>query len=193
VGQDQPIPARLSASPHQPGFVVWFTGLPASGKSTLARAVKRRLAERGIHAVYLDSDALRPVLTPRPAYTEEERDWFYQVLAFLAAWLAGSGVNVLVAATAHKRAYREQARGQIARFAEAYVQCPLHICEQRDPKGIYQLARSGSAGQVPGVGVPYEPPQRPEAVVDCARLTPDEAAADILTQLAGQLLAPIGR
>jgi adenylyl-sulfate kinase len=163
--------------------VIWLTGLPASGKTTLAHALWRELAERSVRVVVLDSDALRAVLIPHPAYTAAERDWFYGVIIYLAEWLARSGVNVLTAATAHRRVYRQQARGKIRRFAEVYVRCALEVCRRRDPKGIYALAQSGRADSVPGMGAEYEPPIAPEAVVDTDRLTPVEAARAVLAQL----------
>jgi adenylylsulfate kinase len=172
-----------------PGFVLWLTGLPASGKSTLAQELRCRLAERGLQAVILDSDELHAVLTPHPTYDAEERDWFYGVMVYLAAWLANNGVNVLVAATANRRTYRQQARAQIQRFVEVYVSCPLETCQARDRKGIYERAAGGQAENVPGVGVPYEPPLAPEAVVDTSRQTTGEAADIVLVQL-GPMLTP---
>jgi adenylylsulfate kinase len=168
--------------------VVWLTGLPASGKTTLALELQHRLAERGVNTVVLDSDELRRILTPEPAYTDQERDWFYGVIAALAAWLARSGVNLLIAATSHKRAYRQRARQAIARFAEVYVQCAPEICRQRDPKGLYALAEAGQAPRVPGAGAAYEPPDEPKAVVDTGQLTPGAAAAAVLAALDGRLL-----
>ena len=166
-----------------PGFVIWFTGLPASGKTTLARSTQKLLAEGGVHAVLVDSDDWRPILTPRPEYTEAERDWFYSVIAYLAVWLANNGMNVMVAATANRHLYRDQARQQIERFAEVYVDCPLAVCRQRDPKGIYTLAQAGKADSVPGVGTAYEAPLAPEAVVDTSNNTPADAAESVLRQL----------
>ncbi len=167
------------------GFVIWITGLPSSGKTTLAKNLREQLDQRQIPTVILDSDDLRAVLTPNPAYTEEERDWFYKVIAYLAAFLAKNGINVLIAATAHRRHYRDQAREQTGRFAEVYVQCQLETCKERDPKGIYALAGSGEAQSVPGVGVKYEPPLKPEATVDTTNASPEEAAHLVLAQLQG--------
>jgi adenylylsulfate kinase len=118
-------------------FALWFTGLPAAGKTTLARAVQRQLADRDVQTLLLDSDEMRMILTPQPTYAAEEREWFYRVLADLAAWLVRNGINVLIAATANRRAYRQRARQQIARFGEVYVRCGLATCQRRDPKGIY--------------------------------------------------------
>lgn len=165
------------------GFIIWITGLPASGKTTLAKNLKEQLGQRQIQAVILDSDDLRTVLTPNPAYTEEERDWFYNVIAYLAAFLANEGINVLIASTAHRRHYRNQVREQTEQFAEVYVQCQLETCQERDPKGIYALAKVGKADSVPGIGVKYERPLKPEATVDTTSTSPQEAAQLVLVQL----------
>lgn len=165
------------------GFVLWLTGLPASGKSMLAQVLHAKLTEQGICTSILDSDMLRVILTPEPDYTPQERNWFYITLTSLAALLAHSGVNVIIAATGNRRTYREAARLRITRFAEVYVVCPLEICQQRDPKGIYAQSRAGEADRVPGIGVPYEPPLLPEVIVDTGQLTPVEAAQVVLTEL----------
>jgi adenylylsulfate kinase len=183
MAPDQSLPGSVT-----PGFALWLTGLPASGKTTLAYELHCQLAERGIQTVILDSDELRRVLTPNPTYRAEERDWFYNVLTYLAAWLVPSGVNVLIAATAHRRIYREAARAEIVRFAEIYVRCSLAACRQRDPKGIYALAQAGQAPNVPGVGSLFEPPTQPEATVDTEEQTPAEAAAFVLNQLTNLVL-----
>lgn len=167
----------------EPGFAIWFTGLPASGKSTLARAVQRALAIRGVHAVVLDSDELRAVLTPQPTYEDDERDWFYSVIVHLTDWLTRSGVNVLIAATANRSIYRDQARTRIPRFAEVYVLCPPELLRHRDPKGLYLLAATGEAPHLPSAGAIYEAPLNPEVVIDTERLSPDEAAAETLLRL----------
>jgi adenylylsulfate kinase len=180
MAADQPLPDRLR--PDQ-GFAAWLTGLPASGKTTLAYTLQHELARRGVRAVVLDSDALRAVLIRDPVYTAAEREWLYGVIIYLAEWLTQSGVNILIAATAHRRAYRQQARARVRRFAEVYVRCALEVCRRRDPKGVYTLAQSGRAGHVPGLGVEYELPLAPEAVVDTDRLTPAEAARVVLAQL----------
>ncbi|MCB9432421.1 MAG: adenylyl-sulfate kinase [Ardenticatenaceae bacterium] len=173
----------MTTFPPPPGFVLWLTGLPASGKTTLAYALRQKLAANGVPAVVLDSDELRRILTPQPSYDAAERDWFYGVLGQLAGLLAKDGVNVLVAATANRRRYRDQARQQLTRFAEVYVRCDLATCQQRDPKGIYAQAQSGTAVSVPGVGSSYEPPTEPEIAVDTTLLTADEAATAVYHQL----------
>jgi len=170
----------------EPGFAVWLTGLPASGKSTIARALEAMLSERGVRAVVLESDDLRRLFTPRPRYDTAERDRFYTALADLARLLSENGLPVLVAATANRRAYRDRARAGIPRFLEVYVDCPLEVCRRRDPKGIYRRSTAGSAPNVPGVSAPYEPPLRPEVTVDGDRTPPEKTAQAILSALASR-------
>lgn len=136
--------------------VVWFTGLPASGKTTLAEGVRDRLG-----GVLLDSDVLREVLE-----TDDyaDRDAFYRRLGTLAAMLARQGHLVLVAATAPRRVHRATARALAPRFVEVHVATPRDECERRDPKQLYAAARAGRAPLLPGVGVPYEAPLAPDVV-----------------------------
>lgn len=150
------------------GAIVWFTGLPASGKSTLARRAHAHFVATGRSAVLLDGDELRDILGAH-AYGPEERDRFYGSLAALAGLLATQGHLVLVAATAPRRRDRERARaalGPEGRFVEVWVETPLETCEARDPKGLYAAARRGDAGNLPGVGVAYEPPLAPEVIAE---------------------------
>lgn len=185
MATDQSLPGGLDPAHDNRGFAIWLTGLPASGKTTLAQAMQRQMAGRGISALLLDSDEMRTILTPRPTYTETERDWFYGALAGLAAWLTRNGINVLIAATANRRAYRQAARAQIKRFAEVHVQCPPETCRTRDRKGIYAAAAAGQAGHVPGIGIAFEPPLQPEMAVNTEQYKPDEAAERVLVQLKG--------
>ncbi len=161
-------------------FAVWITGLPASGKSTLARALADALARQGVRVQVLESDALRKVLTPRPTYSEEERDWFYAVLAHIGALLVQNGVSVIFDATAPKRLHREAARRQIPRFLEVFVRCPLEVCIRRDPKGIYRRGQAGETATVPGLQVPYEEPEPPEMTVEGERMETEKAAESVV-------------
>jgi adenylylsulfate kinase len=169
-----------------PGFAIWLTGLPSSGKTTLANVLRLLLSERGISAQILDSDDLRKRLTPHPTYSHEERDWFYDMVIFLAELLTENGVNVLIAATAPRRSYRNQARSRIKRFAEVYVDCPVEVCRKRDSKGLWEQADKGEIIGLPGAGVPYEPPDSPEVKVDTAQLSIEEAAHHSLNELEKQ-------
>jgi len=163
--------------------------LPGSGKSVVSEALIRLLEQKGIHAQLLSSDALRKVLTPKPTYSLEERDIVYATLVYIAELLTRNGVNVVIDATGNLRRYRENARRLIPRFMEAYLECPLEVCMNREskrgktyhaPKQIYAKAMEGKAPTVPGVGQPYEPPTNPEITIETMKLTPEEAAQKIL-------------
>jgi adenylylsulfate kinase len=171
------------ATSTQPAFAVWITGLPSSGKSTLAAAVKAQLAARGVDAATLESDELRKVLTPDPQYDEKERDAFYRQMVYIGALLTSHGVPVIFDATANRRVYRETARQQIPRFLEVYVDSPLETCVARDPKGIYRLAQNGAAGTVPGIQAEYQPPEHAELIVHGHRESPETGAERLIAKL----------
>jgi len=160
------------------GFAVWLTGLPASGKSSITRELAKRLHELHVPVVVLESDRLRNILTPEATYSPEERDRFYRVMALLGELITRDGVNVIFDATANRLAYRDYARTLIPKFVETYVRCPLELCMKRDPKGIYERARSGSAATVPGPQSAYEQPRAPEITLDCEDRV--ETAADVI-------------
>lgn len=140
------------------GVVVWLTGPPASGKSTLARRAQAALRARGRPVALLDGDELRAALHPRPGYSVAERDAFYATLADLAALLARQGLIVVVAATAHLRAQRARAREHAPRLIEVHLAVAPEECARRDPKGLYRAARAGEISGLPGADLPYEPP-----------------------------------
>jgi len=171
------------------GWCVWVTGLPGSGKSVVSQALHKLLEQKDIHAQLLASDALRKVLTPNPNYSLEERDIVYATLVYIAKLLTQNNVNVIIDATGNLRRYRENARNQIPRFIEAYLECPLEVCIEREnsrtkthqaPKQIYKKAQKGEAPTVPGMGQPYEPPLNPEITINTIKDTPGEAAQKIL-------------
>lgn len=164
-------------------FAIWLTGLPASGKTTLAQGVAETLQSRGIRLQVLDSDELREVLTPDPTYSQRERAWFYRVMVYLGRLLVENGVSVLFAATANRRRYRQRARQAIERFAEVYVRCSLETCMARDSKGVYASALAGEAETVPGLQAPYEPPASPALTVDTETRSPAEGVKEIVTRL----------
>jgi adenylylsulfate kinase len=165
------------------GFALWFTGLPSSGKTTVAERTCKMLSEQGVTAALLNSARLRRVLTPRPLYTDEERDWFYGVLVYLAEHLTESGVNVAICATAPRRYYRATARLHIEKFAEVFVDCPEAVCRLRDPKGLWKKADSGEIRNLPGAGVLYEKPTQPEIHIETARSSVADGACEVLRGL----------
>ena len=174
---------------NKSGWCVWITGLPGSGKSVVSRALIRLLKQKQIQVQLLSSDELRKTLTPKPAYSLEERDIVYSTLVYIAKLLTQNGVNVLIDATGNLRRYREDARAQIPCFIEAYLNCPIEVCMQREanrkktyhaPKGIYSGALKAKASTVPGVGQPYESPLNAEVTIKNAELSPKVAAEKIL-------------
>jgi adenylylsulfate kinase len=154
-------------------WAIWITGLPASGKSSLARATAARLHAGGETVVVLELDEIRRIVTPSPTYTDTERDVVYRALVYMASALTASGVPVIIDATAHRRAWRDLARRLMPRFAEVQLICPLDVCRERErlreaghaPRGIYTRA-GGPGALVSGVDVPYEPAVRPELSID---------------------------
>lgn len=167
----------------QQGFTIWLTGLPSSGKTTLARALAQRLDEQNIAVQLLDSDKLRRQLTPDPTYSPAERDWFYNTIGWLASLLTRNGVNVLIAATAPRRIHRQAARQRIDRFAEIYVACPPDVCRERDPKGLWERADKGEITNLPGAGTPYEIPESAEVTVHTDQLSIEEGVEHIFCKL----------
>ena len=180
------------SSDRETAFAVWLTGLPASGKSTVARALATELAGKGIRAAVLESDAVRRKITPNATYGEAERDGFYATVAYIAGVLVEHGVPVIVDATANRRTHRDRARAAIPRFLEVHIRCPLSVCKARDPKGIYRRGEEGTAQNVPGISAPYEPPLTPEAVVDGERDDPAVAARRIVSALEKKGYLPRG-
>ncbi|MBI3603061.1 MAG: adenylyl-sulfate kinase, partial [Nitrospirae bacterium] len=145
---------------------IWLTGLPASGKSAIAAALKPKLHALGLRVEVLESDALRQALTPAPTYSREERDLFYRALAFFGSRLVAHGITVIFDATANRRAYRDFARGLIPNFIEVAVECPLETCMERDKKGTYKKGLAGESATVPGLQDAYEAPLTPELRID---------------------------
>ena len=169
-------------------WAIWITGLPGSGKTTIAREVANKLKREKLRLLQLDE--IRTIVTPQPTYSERERDIVYAFLAYTAKVLTECGVNVIIDATANRKRYRDLARQLISRFAEVYVSCPLEICVQREahrvteftPSGIYRKSRARGAA-VPGVNVAYEITADPELIIDSERVTPTEAADAVIEQI----------
>jgi adenylyl-sulfate kinase len=178
---------RWSALGHG-GATVWMTGLPASGKSTVAAGVEARLLESGRSAYVLDGDNLRHGLNGNLGFSAEDRAENVRRTAEVSALLADAGVVVLVALVSPYRADREAARAAHDRrglpFLEVWVATSLEECERRDPKGLYARARAGEMTGLTGVDDPYEPPESPDVVV---------RGDDSLDESVARVIAALGR
>jgi adenylylsulfate kinase len=165
-----------------PAAVVWFTGLPGSGKTTLARAVQDRLTQLGASTERLDGDEIRS-LFPETGFSREARDAHIRRVGHLASRLEHHGVTSLVALVSPYRASRDFVRRICERFVEVHVSTPLDECERRDPKGLYRQARAGHVTELTGVADVYEPPLSPELTIDTTALATEEAADLVMAKL----------
>ncbi len=165
------------------GVVIWFTGIPASGKSTLATEIQRRLEEMGLPVENLDADEVRANLSPNLGYTEEARDENTKRLAWFANKLAGYRANVVIAAVSSLRRYRDRAREWCENFVEVHVDAPLEVCTQRDPKGLYARASRGEVNDIAGMHQPYEPPLDPEVYVNTAEADVAQCVDTVMAKL----------
>ena len=164
------------------GIVIWITGLPGSGKSTVADAFTK--AHPGF--LVLRMDEVRKIVTPEPTYSDTEREIVYRGIVYCAKVLSEIGHDVVIDATGNLREWRELARELIPRFIEVYLRCPLEVCTEREgqrlerheaPKDIY---RKGAEGwPVPGITTPYEEPLNPEIIIDTDKTSPEETIAKI--------------
>jgi len=167
---------------QQRACVLWFTGLSASGKSTIANLVEKRLYAMGRHTYLLDGDNVRHGLNRDLGFTEADRVENIRRVAEVARLMADAGLVVLVSFISPFRAERRMARGLLepGEFIEVFVDTPLAVAETRDPKGLYKKARRGELKNFTGVDSPYEPPEQPEMRIDTTSLQPEEATEAIV-------------
>ena len=170
-----------SAGPR--GFTVWFTGLPSSGKSTLAEILFGELEGRGLKVELLDGDVVRTNLSKGLGYSREDRDTNILRIGWVAERLTYHGVAVIVSAISPYRETRDQVRKQVGDFVEVFVSCPVEECARRDVKGLYEKAMRGEITEFTGVSDPYEPPANPEVTVETDKATPEECIELILDRL----------
>jgi adenylylsulfate kinase-like enzyme len=163
--------------------VVWITGRPASGKTTLARAIVAELERLGEPATLVDSDEVRAVITPEATYTPEERLLVYRTIAYIARRLDLAGTIPIVAATANAEGLRAEAKRITGGYSLVLADAPLATCEARDPKGLYRRAREGHATTLPGVGAAFDRPDDADLVVGTEHEAPEVAARRVVSWL----------
>jgi adenylylsulfate kinase len=148
--------------------VVWFTGLPCSGKTTLASALEQRLHQQGLRTCVLDGDILRNGLCTDLGFSKQDRDESIRRAAEAAKLLLAAGSTVIVAIIAPLEEQRARVRRIIGsqNLLEVFCRCPLEVCEQRDVKGMYKKARSGIIQEFTGISSPYEIPSAPDVIAD---------------------------
>jgi sulfate adenylyltransferase/3'-phosphoadenosine 5'-phosphosulfate synthase len=165
------------------GFVVWFTGLPSAGKSTLAEALGEELTGRGRHVEVLDGDEVRSHLSRGLGFSKEDRDTNIRRIGYVAKLVARSGAIAITAAISPYREVRDEQRRLSQRFVEVYVRCPIETAIARDTKGLYKKALAGELANFTGIDDPYEPPLHPEVVCDTAQETVEQSLARVVDKL----------
>lgn len=167
---------------QQRPVVLWFTGLSGSGKSTLADCTEQELYKLGFKTYLLDGDNIRHGLNNNLDFSEAGRQENIRRIGEVSRLFLDAGIIVLTAFISPYRADRDKVRTLIpqGRFIEIFVDCPLEVCEQRDVKGLYAKARAGQIPDFTGIHSPYEPPPKPELVVDTHRINIDQCTREIL-------------
>jgi adenylyl-sulfate kinase len=166
------------------GFTVWFTGLPCSGKSTLALRLKEILNERGIRKVeILDGDVVRTNLSKGLGFSKEDRDINIRRIGFVCNLLSRNEAIAIAAAISPYRAIRGEVRGMVTNFVEVYVKAPVEVLTERDVKGMWKKALAGEIKNFTGVDDPYEEPKNPEVIVETDKETVDESVGKIIKTL----------
>ena len=168
---------------EQRGFTAWFTGLPCSGKTTIADKVAVIMRDKGYRVERLDGDIVRKGLTSDLGFSKEDRDENIKRVTFVAKLLTRNGVAVLATFVSPYLERRRKTREEIGDFVEIYTRCPVEVCIQRDAKGMYKKALAGEIKDFTGVDDPYEEPEDPELILDTDKESVDESVRRVLEKL----------
>ncbi len=167
----------------QRGFTAWFTGLPCSGKTTIADGVAEVLRGRGLKVELLDGDIVRKGLTSDLGFSKEDRDENIKRVTYVSKLLTRNGVAVLATFVSPYRERRAKTREEIGDFVEIYTRCPVEICIERDEKGMYKKAIAGEIKDFTGIDDPYEEPEDPELILDTDKMGVEECVQKVLDKL----------
>jgi adenylylsulfate kinase len=165
------------------GFVVWLTGLPASGKTTIARSLEEELRGKGLYVEVMDGDEVRQGLSKGLGFSKDDRRTHAMRVAYVSKLLSRNGVAVIVALISPYRSFRDTIRKDIDDFIEVFIKCPVDECAKRDPKGLYAQAYAGEITDFTGVDDPYEDPENPELVLDTHAESTEESVGKVLAWL----------
>jgi adenylyl-sulfate kinase len=165
------------------GFVVWLTGLPGAGKTTIARRLESELRNLDWPVEVLDGDEIRQNLSKGLGFSREDRETHLKRVTYVAKLLSRNRVAVIAALISPYRSIREHARKETTNFLEVYVKCSIETCSKRDPKGLYKKASMGTIKDLTGPQDLYEEPLTPDLAVDTEKLTLDEEIKVIMKKL----------
>ena len=165
------------------GFTVWFSGLPSSGKTTIARLLEQELRKRGYKVEVLDGDIVREYFSKGLGFSREDRIENLRRIAYVAHLLSRNGVAVITAAVSPYQEARDRARQMNENFLEVYVKCPVEVCIQRDVKGLYKKALAGEIKNFTGISDPFEEPEHPEVICESDKETPEESMQKVIHAL----------
>jgi adenylylsulfate kinase len=169
---------------HSP--IIWLTGLPGSGKTTIGKALDPKLKKLGFKVELLDGDIVRKELSPELGFTKQDREMHARRVVYLSKLLSRNGIISIVCLISPFREFRRYARSEANinnNFYEVYVKCSLETCIRRDPKGLYKKALSGEIKDLTGLQDPYEEPENPEIIIDTERQTLEECVNLILDKI----------
>ncbi len=165
------------------GFTVWFTGLPSSGKSTLAKVLKDEIEKKNRHVEILDGDEVRLRLSKGLGFSKEDRDENIRRISYVAKIITRCGAVAVTCAISPYKSIRQEARQEIQNFIEVFVDCDLDECVKRDVKGLYKKALSGEIKNFTGISDPYEKPDNPEITVNTSSETIEQSLKIIVNGL----------
>lgn len=176
--------ARAERNTQKP-MLIWFTGLSGAGKSTLADAMEKRLFAKGHHTYSLDGDNVRHGLCGDLGFSERDRVENIRRIGEVSRLMVDAGLIVLASFISPFRRDRQMVRQMLepGEFVEVYMNTPLAVCEQRDPKGLYRKARAGEINNFTGISSPYEPPEDPEVTVNSSELSIEQSVEVIFDVL----------